>query len=87
MLKRTGEFARRVFFGDDQREEEEEYDDEEEEVDDIQRTSTSSGKETLEIAKAETFEGGRGQEETRGKGSRARVVEEKHSQRGGDVLL
>lgn len=31
MLKRTGEFARRVFFGDDQREEEEEYDDEEEE--------------------------------------------------------
>jgi len=30
MLKRTGEFARRVFFGDDQREEEEEYDEEEE---------------------------------------------------------
>ncbi|CAL6424958.1 unnamed protein product [Bathycoccus prasinos] len=30
MLKRTGEFARRVFFGDEQREEEEEYDEEEE---------------------------------------------------------
>ena len=30
MLKRTGEFARRVFFGDDQREGDKEYDEEEE---------------------------------------------------------